>query len=215
MVFPGSSNGNESACNVGDPGSIPGSGRSPGEGHDNALQYSCLVRSMDRGAWQATESHRVRHKWATNTHTHAYICVVFKMHAFIYTSIYRHVVYTYRDACTVIHINIYVLCCTKLLSDVQLFVTPMDCSPPGTSVHVDSPGKNTGWVTVPFSRGSSQPRDQNQVSHIAGEFFTIWATREYIQLYNMYLYLYIWVDIYACIYIYLLVLFIVYYNVYI
>ena len=43
----------ESACNVGDPGSIPGSGRSPGEGNGNPLQCSCLETSMDRGAWQA------------------------------------------------------------------------------------------------------------------------------------------------------------------
>ena len=52
--FPGDSDGKESACNVGDPGSIPGLGRSPGEGSDNPLQYSCLENSMDRGAWQAT-----------------------------------------------------------------------------------------------------------------------------------------------------------------
>ena len=44
----------ESACNVGDPGLIPGSGRSPGEGNDNPLQYSCLENPMDRGAWRAT-----------------------------------------------------------------------------------------------------------------------------------------------------------------
>ena len=93
-----------------------------------------------------------------------------------------------------------------------------DCSPPGFSVHGDSPGKNTGvgchfllqgifptqesnpglphcrqilysvshqgiprtleWVAYPFSRGSSHPRDQTQVSHIAGRFFTVWATEE-------------------------------------
>ena len=43
----------ESACNVGDLGLIPGSGRSPGEGHGNPLQYSCLENFMDRGAWWA------------------------------------------------------------------------------------------------------------------------------------------------------------------
>ena len=48
--FPGSSDGKQSACYVGDPGSIPGSGRSPGEGNDNSLQYPCLENSMDRGA---------------------------------------------------------------------------------------------------------------------------------------------------------------------
>ena len=45
----------ESACSVGDPGSIPGSGRSPGEGNSNPLQYSCLKNPVDGGAWRATE----------------------------------------------------------------------------------------------------------------------------------------------------------------
>ena len=52
--YPGDSDGKASACNVGDLGSIPGSGRSPGEGNDNPLQYSCLENPMDGGAWQAT-----------------------------------------------------------------------------------------------------------------------------------------------------------------
>ena len=54
MDFPGGSVSEESACNAGDPGSIPGSGKSPGEGNGNSLQYSCLVNSMDRGAWWTT-----------------------------------------------------------------------------------------------------------------------------------------------------------------
>ena len=45
--------GKELACNAGDLGSIPGSGRSAGEGNANPLQYACLENSMDRGAWQA------------------------------------------------------------------------------------------------------------------------------------------------------------------
>ena len=49
--FPGGSDGKASACNVGDLGSIPGLGRSPGEGNGNPLQYSCLENPMDRGAW--------------------------------------------------------------------------------------------------------------------------------------------------------------------
>ena len=48
--FPGGSDGKVSACNAGDPGSIPGSGRSPGEGNGNLLQYPCLENSMDGGA---------------------------------------------------------------------------------------------------------------------------------------------------------------------
>ena len=51
---PGGSDGKLSACKVGDPGSIPGSGRSSGERNDNPLQYSCLENPMDRGAWRAT-----------------------------------------------------------------------------------------------------------------------------------------------------------------
>ena len=54
MGFPGSSDGKESACNVGDVGSIPESERSPGKGNGYPLQYSCLENSKERGAWWAT-----------------------------------------------------------------------------------------------------------------------------------------------------------------
>ena len=54
LLFPGSSHAKESVCNAGDPSSIPGSGRSPGEGNGNPLQYSCLRNPMDRRAWWAT-----------------------------------------------------------------------------------------------------------------------------------------------------------------
>ena len=52
--FPGGSEGRASACNAGDLGAIPGSGRSPGEGNGNPLQYSCLKNPMDGGAWWTT-----------------------------------------------------------------------------------------------------------------------------------------------------------------
>ena len=52
--FPGGSAGKEFTCNVGDLGSTPGLGRSPGEGNGNLLQYSCLGNPMHRGAWCAT-----------------------------------------------------------------------------------------------------------------------------------------------------------------
>ena len=54
MGFPCSSVGKKSACNAGDPGAIPGFGRSPGEGNGNPLQHSCLENPMDRGAWWFT-----------------------------------------------------------------------------------------------------------------------------------------------------------------
>ena len=52
MGFPGGSDGKESACDAGNPGSIPGSGRSFGEGNGNPHQYSYLESSMNRGAWR-------------------------------------------------------------------------------------------------------------------------------------------------------------------
>ena len=56
--FPCDSDGKESACNAGYPGSISGSGRPPGEGNGNPLQYSCLENPMDGGAWWATWGHK-------------------------------------------------------------------------------------------------------------------------------------------------------------
>ena len=63
MGFSGGSDGEASAYNVGDLGSVPGSGRSPGEGNDYPLQYSGLENPMDRGAWWATV-HGVAKSWA-------------------------------------------------------------------------------------------------------------------------------------------------------
>ena len=54
IVYFISINGKESACNEGDPGSVLGLGRSPGEGNGHLLQYSCLENPTDRGAWRAT-----------------------------------------------------------------------------------------------------------------------------------------------------------------
>ena len=56
LSFPGGSDSKESVCEVGDLGSIPGLGRSPGEENGNPRQYSCLENSMDEGVWQATSS---------------------------------------------------------------------------------------------------------------------------------------------------------------
>ena len=54
IIIPGGSEVKVSACNAGDLGSIPGLGRSPGEGNGNPLQHSCLENPMDGGAWRAT-----------------------------------------------------------------------------------------------------------------------------------------------------------------
>ena len=73
-AFPGGSDSKESACNAGDLGLIPDSGRSAGEGNGYPLQCSCLENPMDRGEWQATVHvvTRVRHNLATKP-PHLYI----------------------------------------------------------------------------------------------------------------------------------------------
>ena len=59
MSFPGGSDGKETACNAGNLGSIPGSGRSPGEGNGNPLQYPYLENPMVKGAWQSTIQRKI------------------------------------------------------------------------------------------------------------------------------------------------------------
>ena len=136
----------------------------------------------------------------------------------------------WRDKHSPIFVALFTICCVCVYTHthththicvclaIQLCLTlcnPMDCSPPGSSVHGNSPGKNTGvgchallqqifptqgsnpslpicrqilyqlshqgsprileWVAYPFSRGTSQPRDQTGVSCIIGGFFTSWA----------------------------------------
>ena len=68
--FSGGSDGKESACHAGDPGSIPASGRSPGKGKGYPLHYSCLGNPMDRGAWWATVHGVTKSQaWLSNKHT--------------------------------------------------------------------------------------------------------------------------------------------------
>ena len=67
---------------------------------------------------------------------------------------------------------------------------PVDCSPPGSSVHGIIQAGILEWVAMPSSTGSSQARDPTQVSHIAGEFFTVWATR------GVHIYVYMYVNVY-------------------
>ena len=67
------------------------------------------------------------------------------------------------------------LCCVQLCLSL---LDPMDCSLPGSSVHGISQARILAWFAVPFSGGSSQPRDRTQVSCTAGRLSTVWAARE-------------------------------------
>ena len=68
--------------------------------------------------------------------------------------------------------------CVCVTQSCLTLYDPMDCSLPGSSVHGILQARILEWVVIPFSRRSSQPRDWTCSSHIAGRFFTIWATRE-------------------------------------
>ena len=75
MGFHGGSDSKASVCNAEDPGSIPGSGRSPGEGNGNPLQYSCLENPMteESGRLQSMGSWRIGHDWVTLLYLLMYI----------------------------------------------------------------------------------------------------------------------------------------------
>ena len=68
--------------------------------------------------------------------------------------------------------------CVLVAQSCLTLCSSTDRSPPGSSVHGILQARILQWVAVPFFRGSSQPRDQTQVSHIAGRLFTIWAKRK-------------------------------------
>ena len=90
----------------------------------------------------------------------------------IYIYIYIYIIYMYM-------IYIYMKWSLSVLSDS---LWPMDCSLPGSSICGIFQEKILEWVVISFSRGTSQSRDQTQVSHIVGRHFTVWATREDLRI---------------------------------
>ena len=101
---------------------------------------------------------RVRHYW-THTHTH--------------TRAYTHT-NTHIGVATIIALYTW----QQVAQSCPTLYDSVDCSPPSSSIHRVLQARIPEWVAVSFSRGSSQPRDRIQVSHIAGRRFNLWATRE-------------------------------------
>ena len=83
MSFLCGSDGKESACNVGDLGSTPESGRSPGEGSGNAPQYSCLENPVDGGAWQAKVHWVAKSQTRLSNFTFTFIYIYINMYLFM------------------------------------------------------------------------------------------------------------------------------------
>ena len=88
----------------------------------------------------------------------------------------------YRHFKILVFLSLYEVKWSEVARCVWLF-DPMDCSPPGSSVHGIFQATVLEWVAISFSRGSSWLRDRTWVSHIVGRRFTIWATREASYLY--------------------------------
>jgi len=139
LGFPGGSDGKASACNAGDPSSIPGSGRPPWRRKWQSTPALLPGKSHGRRSligyspWGCKESDTTER---LHFHFHFQYHLVLAAHS-----------------------------CPTL--------DTLDCSPPGSSVHGILQARILQWVAMPFSRGSSQPRDQTWVSCIAGTFFTV------------------------------------------
>ena len=157
MHFPGGPVVKNPPTNVGDSGSIPGSGRSPKGGQGNPLQYSCLENPLDRGAWQATV-HRVTKSWTwqKGLSMHAWRGHGGSVpHALPYASLSLGYSWVFAQPCP---------------SEPTKFLCP--------SVHRILQARILESVAISSSRGSSRPRAWTQVSLTAARFFTVWATRE-------------------------------------
>ena len=152
-----------SACNARDTSLISGSGWSPGEGNGNPLQDFCLENPMDRGVWWATV-HRVA-KSPTRLSDFTSRASVSSLEAFQYW-------------CPPTIAAEFAACVPKSLQLCPALCDPMDCNPQDSSIHGILQARLLEWVAMPPSRGTSQPRDRTQVSHIRGRFFTVWPTRE-------------------------------------
>ena len=106
--FPGGSDGKESACNVGDPGSISGLGRSPGEGNGNLLQYCCLENSMDRGIWWATVHGVTKSRtWLSNFTFYVGCIDIYNYYVFLLDWSLCHFVVTFLISCNLLYFKVY------------------------------------------------------------------------------------------------------------
>ena len=81
--------------------------------------------------------------------------------------------------------SVFVCACVKVTQLCLTLCNPMDCSLPGASVRGILQARILEWVAIPFSGGSSQPRDWTQVSHIAGEFFTSLGYYGYLLFFSL------------------------------
>ena len=104
------------------------------------------------GGLQSIGSPRVGHDWSNLTHS-------------------TYIIWYYS-------FNVTCVCVCEVIQLCLTLCDPVDCSPPGSSVHGSLQARILEWIAISFSRGSTQPRDRTRVSCIAGRRFIFWATRE-------------------------------------
>ena len=196
--FPGGSDGKASAYNAGDLGSIPGWGRFPWRRKCNPLQYSCLENPMDRGAWWATVYRVAQSRTRLSNFTftfmvpedsqiklvkHPFFCLFeFLLELQLPYNVVLFSAVQQSQSAMCVHIYPFFFGFSShlghrraLKSESEVaqscptLCNPMDCSLPGSSVHEIFQARVRVWVAISFSRGSSRPRDQTQVSHIAAD----------------------------------------------
>ena len=157
FVYICGSDGKESACSVGDPCSIPGSGRSPGEGNGTPFQYPCPENPMDRGAWQATVYRVIkRHNWSDFTftfhfHTFFSIIVYYRILNIVPYAIWEELVYPFHVYIVYPLDNgyslsiLYIVVCIWLIPNSQSFLlllpSPLNNYTPVLHVCEFVPGK--------------------------------------------------------------------------
>ena len=168
MGFSAGSDSKESACSAGDTGSIPGLRRYPGEGNGNPLQYSCLGNPTDRVAlWATVHGVPKSRTQLSNWHTQG------RGASNLLSDLLKPAKLSKRSS-TDITYNCCLLCgflvsmrlykavtsmCprrhhVKLLQSCPSLCDPMECSPPGSSVHGILQGRILQWVAISFSRGT-------------------------------------------------------------
>ena len=141
----------KAACNAEDMVSLPGSGRSPGEGNGNPLQYFCLGNPMDRGACWPMDLGvaRVGHNLVTKLPPKFQGYGVMKKTTVIYVP--------RRYNCCCLLFSCYIV--SESFATPWIVGHPVDCRPPSSSVHRISQERILEWIAISFSGGCSQPRN--------------------------------------------------------
>ena len=133
--------------------------------YDYSKQFSRKY-TISVWSWETRERHRAAHR-----HTHVFTFCVWMNRISLGLNLdksYNNLVLRFPD-----------LWFLNVVAQLHLtFCNPMNCSPPGSTVHEILQARILEWIAIPFSRVFSQPRDQTEVSHSAGRFFTIWANRK-------------------------------------